>query len=98
SELAVTEGLAQFYTEVISERLAARTPSLLTAYQAMLKLQSGPYVAHREWLDGDRRQIGETGRFTLIPPRSPPRGSYDRWRGLMHETSNNLTKHSPFAG
>jgi hypothetical protein len=94
SDLPVIEGLAQFYTEVISERLAVRTPSLLTAYQALLKLQSGPYLVHREWLEGDRRQIGETVRFTLIAARSHGRVSYDNWRGLMHETSNNLTRHT----
>lgn len=95
SDLAVTEGLAQFYTEVISERLAARTPSLFTAYQALLKLQSGPYLAHRDWLDGDRRQIGETVRFTLIAARSHGRILYDYWKGLMRATSENLTGHSP---
>jgi len=96
SELAVTEGLAQFYTEVISERLSARTPSLFRAYESLLRLQSGPYLAHRDWLKGDRRQIGETVRFTLIAARSQGRILHDHWQGLMAETSKNLTRHSPF--
>jgi hypothetical protein len=98
SELAVTEGLAQFYTEVISERLAARMPSLFTAYHSLLKLQSGPYLVHRDWLKGDRRQIGETVRFTLIAARSQGRVRYDHWQELMAETSNSLMRHSPFGG
>jgi hypothetical protein len=93
SDLAVKEGLAQFYTEVITQRLAARTPSLFQAYEALLGLQSGPYLAHRDWLKGDRKQIGETVRFTLIAARSQGSISHADWKGLMHETSNNLTKH-----
>jgi hypothetical protein len=92
SDLEVTEGLAQFYTEVISERLAVRTPSLFAAYQALLKLQSGPYLVHRDWLKGDRRQIGETVRFTLIAARSQGRIQYDHWQGLMGATRGNLKR------
>ena len=98
SELDVTEGLAQFYTEVISERLAARTPSLFRADQALLKLQSGPYLAHRDWLKADKRQIGETVRFTLIAARSHGRVLYEHWKGLMASTSDNLMRHSLFDG
>ncbi|HZU38192.1 MAG TPA: hypothetical protein VFA18_19875 [Gemmataceae bacterium] len=90
SELDVTEGLAQFYTEVISQRLSVRTPSLFRAYESLLSLQSGPYLAHREWLKGDRKQIGETVRFTLIAARSQGRVLYDHWRALMAETGRNL--------
>jgi hypothetical protein len=92
SDLRVVEGLAQFYTEVISERLAVRTPSLFTAYQALLKLQSGPYLAHRDWMKGDKRQIGETVRFTLIAARGREKVGYDHWQGLMADTSKNLTR------
>lgn len=92
SEPGVVEGLAQFYTEVISERLAARTPSLFTAYQALLKLQSGPYLAHQDWLKMDRRQIGETVRFTLIAARSHGKVTYDHWRAMMKKTRENLTR------
>jgi len=92
SDLGVVEGLAQFYTEVISQRLAVRTPSLFTAYEALLKLQSGPYLAHREWMKGDKRQIGETIRFTLIAARSQGKVDYGHWQGLMADTSKNLSR------
>jgi hypothetical protein len=68
--LEVVEGLAQFYTQVVAERLAPRTPGLKTAYEALLSLQGGPYLAHQEWLKGDRRQRGEVVRFALIAARS----------------------------
>ncbi len=92
SDLGVVEGLAQFYTEVISERLAVRTPSLFTAYRALLKLQSGPYLAHEDWTKGDKRQIGETIRFTLIAARSQGKVDYNQWYRLMGDTSNNLSR------
>src|SRR5262249_40633699 len=37
-----------------------------TAFQELLKLQSGPYLVHQEWLQGERQQRGEAVRFTLI--------------------------------
>lgn len=94
SDLAVVEGLAQFYTELICERLAARTPSLTTAYQALLTRQRGPYIVHRDWLMGDRRRIGETVRFTLIAARNQGEVTYDHWLELMTQTSHNLSRHS----
>lgn len=98
SELDVTEGLAQFYTEVVSERLASRTPNLLSAYQALLKLQSGPYLAHKDWIKGSSRQMGETVRFTLIAARSQGRVLYNQWRHLLADTKQNLMKYSPSTG
>ena len=92
SDLGVIEGLAQFYTEVISERLAIRTPGILKAYKELLKLQSGPYLAHQDWMKGDKRQIGETVRFTLIAARGQNRVNYDHWQQLMADTRKNLTK------
>jgi hypothetical protein len=96
SDLAVVEGVAQFYTEVISQRLAGRTPSLFRAYEGLLSLQSWPYLVHRKWLAGDRRQIGEKVRFTLIAARSQGQVSYDLWKELMAATSHNLKRHSLF--
>lgn len=90
SALEVVEGLAQFYTEVISERLASRTPSLHAAYLALLSLQSGPYLEHQEWLKEDKRQRGETVHFTLIAARSQGRIDYDSWLRLLHDTRGNL--------
>jgi hypothetical protein len=97
SDLPVVEGLAQFYTEVISERLATRTPSLFKAYEALLSLQSGPYLVHRNWLTEDRRQIGETVRFTLIAARSQGRVDYKSWNDLMQQTRY-TSNHSASSG
>jgi hypothetical protein len=92
SDLRVVEGLAQFYTEIISQKMSARTPGIYTAFQALLKFQSGAYLVHQNWLTDHRRQIGETVRFALIAARSSNRVSYDAWQRLMVRTDENLKR------
>jgi hypothetical protein len=92
SDPHVTEGLAQFYTQVISEGLASRTPGVLTAYEALLTLQGGPYLAHQEWLQEDKRQRGETVRFALNSARSRGAIEYDAWLQLLDFARNSLRK------
>jgi hypothetical protein len=58
----------------------------------LLNLQGGPYLAHQDWLKGDRRQIGETVRFTLIAARSQGAVRNEQWRGLMGATRDNLKR------
>jgi hypothetical protein len=69
----VTEGLAQFYTQVITERIAGRIPGAKAAYEGLLQLQGGPYVVHQDWLK-DKKRRGETIRFAMIAARSDARG------------------------
>jgi len=69
SELNIVEGLAQFYTKVICERLQERLPAALQAYEALLKEQGGPYKAHLQWVEGDERG-GEIVRVSMIECRS----------------------------
>jgi hypothetical protein len=69
SDLDIVEGLAQFYTKVISRRLQERMPAALHAYEALLKEQSGPYRAHLHWVEGDERG-GEIVRVSMIECRS----------------------------
>jgi hypothetical protein len=42
-------------------------------------------------MKGDKRQIGETVRFSLIAARGQKKVSYDQWQWLMADTSKNLT-------
>ncbi len=86
----VKEGLAQFYTAVISGQLGSRAPSLAVAYERLLSLQSGPYLVYQEWLAADKRQRGETVRFALIAARSHGRIDHETWKGLMAVTRGNL--------
>jgi hypothetical protein len=65
----IIEGLAQFYTEVVCKRLAFRYPEAFQAYKEFLDIQSGPYLAHRSWSDGDAR-AGEVIRISMIHTRT----------------------------
>jgi len=89
----VVEGLAQFYTEAICRQLAPRTPGIYAAYQKLLKLQSGPYLVHQDWLKGDKTQRGEAVRFSLIAARRQGRIDYEAWQRLMTDTSRSLERH-----
>ena len=90
SDPNIKEGLAQFYTEVVTDKLAARHPGPKAAYEALLSLQRGPYLAHREWMKDDDKQRGETIRFTMVAARSQPPLKYDEWQALMAMTNKNL--------
>lgn len=69
TDLSVVEGLAQFYTQTVCSRLAPRFPAANKAYEALLAKQSGPYTAHRQWVDDDERG-GEIVRVAMIECRS----------------------------
>jgi len=94
SEVGVIEGLAQFYTQVVTQRIAGRTPGAKTAYDQLLTLQSGPYLVHKEWLKDDTRQRGESVRFAMISARNRGAIKYADWVLLLNETNKALKTRS----
>lgn len=69
ADLNIVEGLAQFYTQVICQRLEPRMPAALKAFRALLEKQSGPYKAHCKWVGSDEGG-GEIVRVSMIECRS----------------------------
>ena len=69
ADLAIVEGLAQFYTAVVCKRLESRLPTALPAYENLLNLQTGPYTAHQHWLEKNESG-GEIVRVAMIECRS----------------------------
>lgn len=69
ADLSIVEGLAQFYTQRVCVLLASRFPDANQAYEALLAMQSGPYIVHRDWVDNDERG-GEIVRVAMIECRS----------------------------
>lgn len=69
TDTPLVEGMAQFYTRAICRKLAARFPAALTAFEALLKLQSEPYTHFAEWVKEHPHQ-GEVVRFSMIQCRS----------------------------
>jgi hypothetical protein len=91
SELAVKEGLAQFYTEVISERIRGRSPGVNEAYDRLLALQGGAYRAHLDWLKGSP-QRGEGVRFAIVTARTVGPITHAGWKRLLAGTNARLTR------
>jgi hypothetical protein len=64
TELAVVEGLAQYYTAVTSKKISERRPGVHEAYKRLLPLQGGPYRVHEKWMAD--KVSGEDIRFAMI--------------------------------
>jgi len=94
SDARITEGLAQFYTHVVVERVAARFPGPQSAFKRLLALQSGPYQAHTEWLNDNHHQKGEAVRFAMIAARHRSVIQYDEWLSILTETATHLSRQS----
>jgi hypothetical protein len=92
SDLMVTEGLAQFYTEVVTERMSARAPGLRIAFEKLLDLQSDPYLAYRQWMQEDSAKRDETVRFTMVAARTRGAIKNGEWMRLLGETAISLRR------
>jgi hypothetical protein len=93
----VLEGLAQFYTHVITESMENRTPGPKAAYERFLEMQSGPYLTHKTWLKRETSRVGEIVRFTMVAARNTGSVDHKTWKRLMTRTSGNLVKATPQA-
>ncbi len=92
SELGVVEGLAQFYTDIVTGRLIARMPGAHDAYMKLLELQSGPYRVHENWVKDAAGQRGETVRFVMLAARNRGAVKHAEWEGMLTETSTKLKR------
>lgn len=64
TDIFVIEGLAQFYTEIVSEKISERYPEVKTAFGKLLEMQPDPYVDYRKWSD-EKTKSGEIIRATM---------------------------------
>ena len=95
TDLFIVEGLAQFYTEILGKKLYDRFPQILETYQELLKHQSGPYLAHKEWLSDDKR-IGEVIRLALIQIRMDNRNTYKEFNKNLSQIRHQITERENF--
>jgi len=82
ADLRIVEGIAQFYTGAICEKMKERYPAALSAYQALLEIQSGPYVVHQNWerapdKNAPSPRAGEVVRASMVECRTPGICDYD---------------------
>ncbi len=88
ADLEVVEGLAQFYTSVVTRNLSARDPAPREAYEAFLKLQGGPYLVHETW--GDDEKIREVVRGAMNETRARSVTGYEEFGDLLLRHSKQL--------
>jgi hypothetical protein len=84
ADLRIVEGIAQFYTSAICEKMKERYPAALSAYQALLKIQSGPYVVHQDWerapdKNAPSPRAGEVVRASMVECRTRGICDYDEF-------------------
>lgn len=88
ADLDVVEGLAQFYTSVVTRNLSPRDPEPRKAYEALLKLQGGPYLVHETWGDDDK--IREVVRGAMNETRARSVLKYEEFGDLLRRHSKQL--------
>lgn len=90
ADSSIVEGLAQFYTEAVVTRLEGRAPGQKISYERFLEMQSGPYLAHREWFASDSAQRGEIVRRAMVTARRNGVKSKDEWKTLLEVAEEDL--------
>ena len=69
TDIAIIEGLAQFYAEVVCKNLEDRIPDALEAFRSLWAHQHEIYRTHRTWVEGKDRNSGEIVRVSLVECR-----------------------------
>lgn len=69
TDIAVVEGLAQYYAEVVCKNLASQMPEAIGAFRVLLEHQHEVYRTHRRWVDENDRNSGEIIRMSLVECR-----------------------------
>ena len=69
AEAGIVEGLAQFYTSIVCQKLELRYPAALEAYEKLLERQGGAYVVHKGWA-AQHPSRGEVVRISMIKCRT----------------------------
>jgi hypothetical protein len=88
----VIEGLAQFYTDVVTQKAASRVPNAHRAYLRFLEMQSGPYLAHQKWIPDTPEHRAEAVRFTLLAARAEGVVKHDYWLTSLVENHAKLKR------
>ena len=84
ADLRIVEGLAQFYTEGVIDRVKTRGGELQATFEALLQFQSEPYCCHRSWAKESYHR-GETVRLAMVAARRHGILKYEDFeRGLTH--------------
>ena len=84
SEIAVVEGLAQYYAERVLSRLMHKLPGAWDAYNKLLEKQNDSYLAHKIWIN-QIKATPENIRESLIETRSLRGVSLSEFNDLVYQ-------------
>ena len=89
TDLRIAEGIAQFYTRVICEKLSNRIPGALIAYTKLMELQPEPYLVHNDWVKKSNA-AGEIIRATMIECRCNNITNYANFMATLTKHGENI--------
>ncbi len=92
TDIKVVEGLAQFYTHIITQKLRDKNPGIFETYEKLCKFQSPPYNVHLDWLK-EHKADGEIIRAALIKTRRIKQKTYAEFLSTLVNADKNLTQH-----
>jgi len=93
TDMHVTEGLAQFYTSIVSERLSEKEPGIKKAFIQLLQLQGGPYVEHLEWIKSMGYDEMEVIRTSMLEARRWGVTDRNRFKERMAHVTQELNSY-----
>jgi hypothetical protein len=92
TERGIVEGLAQFYSRAICDKLDERFPTAARAFDALLKTQSSAYTTFQSWVPKDLKdREGEVVRSGMIICRTQCITEYGRFQQALHEAQDHLS-------
>jgi|GEM_PF-859131 len=89
TDLKIAEGIAQFYTKIVCEKLSNRIPGALIAYTRLMELQSKPYLVHNHWIK-DSNAAGEVIRASMIESRCRNITTYEDFGAILTKHRENI--------
>jgi hypothetical protein len=87
SDHALKEGLAQYYTHLVSRRVENQLPGTHTAYVQLLQRQPDAYHTHLPWIEGFRP---EEIRLAMLSVRRSGVGRSDQFLAELKEAQGKL--------
>lgn len=91
AERGLKEGLAQYYTAVVCQRLNSQIPGAFVAYETLLKRQPPDYHTHESWLQEAKP---EEVRFAMLESRRQASSTVADFEQRLEETGRILRRSS----
>lgn len=88
ADIYLKEGLAQYYTQRVLERLTSKYKGALDAFKRMLPKQSEPYSVHEQWIKDDFKP--EEVRRAMLEIRRWNEGTIVEFEQRLKAAKNDL--------